>query len=595
MEMSLLGESYLQPYVEKMALRILNIVNSDGGYPATREGDESCIWTSFSLPASVISAIGPRQEDKLTHRSTIKWLHENDVHEGLFPMVCGTKPSCDCTATAFEFLSRFHLGYGLDDNDYAYALKIGKSILNAQEGGWGFLFEERNSTAFSTYWVLRSLDVGKVAFPELKPLIETAFEKAGNWLLSTQNDNSWYDCLGNKNILYSAMALLSLKICNKIDQKEYDNFCDFIVQDKYNEIEYDDVIERHGGLTVVRFAFPWCILAISSSSYPKYKTVIDLSLAKLLNIIKEDKLYYKKTELNTWPSRDVLICLSEVSKSPYSMSLSDLLSSPYNAQRKKKQELERFKNAVFINNVSKKVHSKYRILHLSDLHFRYSPSSKPESLSPQNIFKDLKNMGKESIDTLVISGDIITNKIDESGKQRAEIEFNKAANFIKDLTSLLNIPHKNVIVVPGNHDVNWEEDASYIKDVNISDISYRNFYLSLFHEEPNEYLSMSYYDERSNISIMGLNSCLRCREKGTSWAGYVGEEQFYYTFNELKKKESSDNPFRIVVLHHHLVPVSYVEGIPEDKKHISLTLDSEGLIKKLLQNNFDCMLHGHQH
>jgi len=160
-------------------------------------------------------------------------------------------------------------------------------------------------------------------------------------------------------------------------------------------------------------------------------------------------------------------------------------------------------------------------------------------------------MGKESIDTLVISGDIITNKIDESGKQRAEIEFNKAANFIKDLTSLLNIPHKNVIVVPGNHDVNWEEDASYIKDVNISNISYRNFYLSLFHEEPNEYLSMSYYDERSNISIMGLNSCLRCREKGTSWAGYVGEEQFYYTFNELKKKESSDNPFRIVVLHQY--------------------------------------------
>lgn len=491
-----MNKSYLWPYIEKMALRLLNIINPDGGYPATKEGDVSCPWTTASLPACVISVLGARPQDEAKHRSTIRWLRQNDTYGGFFPMVLGTPPAIDTTAAVFEFLSRVQLGYGLEKEDYKYGEKIGNHLLNAQKGGWCLLFEDDEPQPFSTYWVLRSLDIGKKAFPSLRAKIEEALDTAGNWLVSVKKENGW--CGQSKKVepAYTATALVSLNLCNKIDTVTYDSFCDILVKEKGREIFWPDSVERHSGLTVIRFASPWCIAALSHASFPNHKKIIDICVAEILNLLKEDKMFYKNTELNTWPSRDTIICLSEVAKSPYSLSLSDLLIMPYKAVEKEVEEISPYKvqNIAYVKNIMKKnIKQPFRILHLSDLHFGFYQKKRSEPLSAKMILTDLKKINKDKVDALVISGDITSNIKDERGKTRHEIEFEEALLFIKKLIEELNIPLQHVIIVPGNHDMDWEEAPYYVGNVHKSDVNYRNFYTKLFLEEPNDYLSMTFF------------------------------------------------------------------------------------------------------
>lgn len=594
-------ESYLEPHIEKMSLRILNIINPDGGYPSSKEGDVSHPWTTASLPACVISALGPRRQDEPKHRSTIQWLHQHDKHNGLFPMVLGTAPSIDTTAAVFEFLSRFQLGYVLEKKDYEWAEKIGKHLLDAQKGGWSFLFEENKPLPFSTYWVLRSLDLGKRAFPSLRNKIERAVDNAGSWLFSTKKRNGW--CGQSKTVedVYTSAALLSLKLCNnKIDQISYDNFCNILVREDRLKIFWTNGIERHGGLTVMRFALPWCTFMLSNTSFPNHKKTIDICISEIIKQIKYDKVFYKDTELNTWPSRDMIICLSEIANSPYSSSLSELLVMPYKGAKKEKKRVSLYpysvQNIAYVKNIIKKnVKKRFRILHLSDLHFGSNQNKRPKLLNSKDILTDLEKINKKNIDAIIISGDITSNIKDKKYKTRHEIEFENALFFIKNLIKELEVPLENVIIVPGNHDIDWEEAPFCIGKVHKSDVNYRNFYTKLFLNEPNEYLSRTFFDKNSNIGIMGLNSCLLCREKGKAWMGYVGDTQINFSLNELTKKKCSLDSFRIAVLHHHLVPVTYVEEIPVGNKHLSLTLDAEGILKKLLRNRFNFVLHGHQH
>ena len=197
-----------------------------------------------------------------------------------------------------------------------------------------------------------------------------------------------------------------------------------------------------------------------------------------------------------------------------------------------------------------------------------------EPLDSKLILRDLKKINKENIDAIIISGDFTSNIKDERGKTRHEIGFKEASLFIKGLIDGLKIPLQNVIIVPGNHDMDWEEAPYYIGEAHKSDVNYRNFYTTLFLKEPNEYLSMTLFDKNPNVGIIGLNSCLLCRGKEKSWAGYVGDSQFNFTLNELTRKGCTLESVRIAVLHHHLVPVAYVEDVPAENKHLSLTLVS---------------------
>ncbi len=90
------------------------------------------------------------------------------------------------------------------------------------------------------------------------------------------------------------------------------------------------------------------------------------------------------------------------------------------------------------------------ILHLSDLHFGTLDHA---NLWQNQLAADLQGLKCSSIDALIISGDIANKSTPE--------EYTAAKKFLDDLREEFPIQRQNIIMVPGNHDLNWElsEDA----------------------------------------------------------------------------------------------------------------------------------------
>ncbi len=93
-----------------------------------------------------------------------------------------------------------------------------------------------------------------------------------------------------------------------------------------------------------------------------------------------------------------------------------------------------------------------RILHLSDLHF---DKDDDPVVRLQPLLRDLKDrqggLGFERLDYLVMSGDL-TNRA-------APAEFERAHEFISALIEQFDLSAARVVLVPGNHDLSWENEV----------------------------------------------------------------------------------------------------------------------------------------
>lgn len=237
------------------------------------------------------------------------------------------------------------------------------------------------------------------------------------------------------------------------------------------------------------------------------------------------------------------------------------------------------------------------ILHLSDIHFGdnhafKNPLGRNQELVARQelcdvIFNDLKVQGISSGDiaSIIISGDLTW--------QADPHEFSNALHFLKKMKSYFGLSNKQIIIVPGNHDIEWIDEDGNI-DSN-AELNYYNFYHSFYNVFPEaSFMRIGKFKiDNRVICIIGLNSC-RLESKANAGFGYVGNEQInkmqqYLSINE------EDIDVACVICHHHLLPVNYIEEISIDDKKVSLMLDAELVIRSLLANKVKVIIHGHQH
>jgi small GTP-binding protein len=91
-----------------------------------------------------------------------------------------------------------------------------------------------------------------------------------------------------------------------------------------------------------------------------------------------------------------------------------------------------------------------RILHLSDLHWG-EDEEETSKTSVVPLIRDLKVLGIEQLNYIVISGDI-TNRATEK-------EFETAYLFLSEIISRFNLSAERCFIVPGNHDFSWEVEV----------------------------------------------------------------------------------------------------------------------------------------
>lgn len=182
------------------------------------------------------------------------------------------------------------------------------------------------------------------------------------------------------------------------------------------------------------------------------------------------------------------------------------------------------------------------IAHLSDFHvgeFKFKEKLLKKALN------QVKNIHP---DVVIVSGDITNNGYYQ--------EFIEAKKYLDEISEI--IP---TITVPGNHDARH--------------VGYEVF------EEVIGPRSGVLKNKNKKFVVIGLDSSepdLDC--------GKIGREQQKWLEKELKKAK---NKFKIVALHHHIIPV------PKTGRERNVLLDAGDILESLVKYDVDLVVCGHRH
>jgi hypothetical protein len=219
------------------------------------------------------------------------------------------------------------------------------------------------------------------------------------------------------------------------------------------------------------------------------------------------------------------------------------------------------------------------LLHLSDLHFTedISPDTKLQWLLQDIRFGNC--LGFNKIEYLVISGDF-TVKGNEAG-------FDQARQFILRLMSELSISEECCILVPGNHDIEYDMCPYGLKG--FSELLFNKIVKTTYPLEPDKQ-AKSYLYINDCIQFITLNSGWQIERLNPKRAS-INPDALAYILNKAEKERQDANNrrelaesrklLRIAVFHH---PVTHLEA-----------MRNQNFIEHLRQNNVQLILHGDIH
>lgn len=257
-----------------------------------------------------------------------------------------------------------------------------------------------------------------------------------------------------------------------------------------------------------------------------------------------------------------------------------------------------------VDTPTKGVPGKFSLIHMSDVHFgeKHYFTSLPDRESvpvadrptfERYFIKAMAPLSEEdTLDMLVISGDITQRALSS--------EFAEARAAVRQLLPHLDAPEdqffRRLVLVPGNHDVNW---GMFKADPTNRSIPF-NAYIQFANEfgvrydqgvEPERLFNV--YDHRDDLGaiVVALNSAVV--ESPDDHRGYIGESQLDNAFGEVNRLREGNDCVVIAVLHHHLVPVSSLE---QSLKTPDLVLQDAAHVKEqFLERGVRLVLHGHRH
>jgi hypothetical protein len=233
------------------------------------------------------------------------------------------------------------------------------------------------------------------------------------------------------------------------------------------------------------------------------------------------------------------------------------------------------------------------VVHVSDLHFGsdfgYPLKSAPGSfpllqILAEDIISQSKKLGVK-VGLMVVSGDT-------SSRGDASHLFNTAKPFLHDLCKRINLPPENVVIVPGNHDISFQDFAlTYDHEAAF------NGFIQTFYGSARKQVDLLRFRLASNkiVEILTINS-VKLRTKETSNYGWVDWRAYEELLNGADKTD--EDTLRIAVMHHHLVPSLREEKLPEPGYpygSVSVTLNAPAIIEGLQRFGFEIVMHGHQH
>ena len=252
------------------------------------------------------------------------------------------------------------------------------------------------------------------------------------------------------------------------------------------------------------------------------------------------------------------------------------------------------------------------LLWLSDLHFGpaghhgFQNTGSPARQSLAQVIADTA----EKVEVGDLAGVLVTGDLTWSAS-RAEYE--AAEGFLKAICQRpTKLDNYRIVVCPGNHDLCFtstpEDKTALLADQPVPETAraeFGRFYERLFYLAPNEHLTSGrkfLLGQAMPVEIVSLNSSMLDQKAG--WfqgMGFLGAEQLDDAATQMGWHRDDRAPtdarpraFRIVMLHHHLMPVTFRE-LPKGGQNYSVVLDAESFAQWIVENEVDLVLHGHMH
>ncbi|WP_437299044.1 HipA N-terminal domain-containing protein [Sorangium sp. So ce426] len=238
------------------------------------------------------------------------------------------------------------------------------------------------------------------------------------------------------------------------------------------------------------------------------------------------------------------------------------------------------------------------LLHLSDLqfgpHHRFEGPSSPGSLL-QRLRDDLDRLREEDgtrPDLVLLTGDLT-----EYGMKS---QFDQLLSFAHGLTEVTELPPRRVVVVPGNHDVNWKLCEAYFAERAGNEERpllpywpklrpYAEFFARFYEgqtgiqfTEAEPWTLFEYPDLR--VVVAGVNSAIAESHRPEDHYGFVGEQQLRFFAGKLRPYKEQGF-LRIAAMHHDPLHPGEVEAAKQDAK------DLKGMLRPYL----NLVVHGHLH
>jgi len=217
----------------------------------------------------------------------------------------------------------------------------------------------------------------------------------------------------------------------------------------------------------------------------------------------------------------------------------------------------------------------------------------------------------KDIGGLIVSGDITWKATKD--------EFDFAKPFFRWTTNVGIRENYQIALCPGNHDiafsrVNLKERCEVRAALPEDRKQFEDFYQDLFYILPNAFLCSGrrfLINGIIPVEIVCLNTShlqqgpVEAESADASpdvnyfkGQGFVGADQLTHVENEMRWMDESepDKPraFRILVMHHHLVPITY-RTKPMPGQLQSVVLDAEAIMRWISKHRINLVLHGHMH
>ncbi|KYF56516.1 hypothetical protein BE04_26815 [Sorangium cellulosum] len=238
------------------------------------------------------------------------------------------------------------------------------------------------------------------------------------------------------------------------------------------------------------------------------------------------------------------------------------------------------------------------LLHLSDMqfgpHHRFEGPSSPGSLL-QRLRDDLERLRDEEgirPDLVLLTGDLT-----EYGMKS---QFDQLLSFAHGLTEVTELAPRRVVVVPGNHDVNWKLCQAYFAEREGNEERpslpywpklrpYAEFFARFYEgqtgiqfTEAEPWSLFEYPDLR--VVVAGLNSAIAESHRPEDHYGLVGEQQLRFFAGKLRPYKEQGF-LRIAAIHHDPLHPGASDAARQDAK------DLKGMLRPYL----NLVVHGHLH